>query len=137
MSEGTVALVERLYEGLDRADIEAVLALFDPEVEIATPPSLPWSAGNYTGLDGAAAYFGKALEYLEETQFLVEEIRPSDDWAAAIGNWTGRFRESGGEFNVRFVHFWEFRDDRVIKGSGISDTVGIVRAFSADPASAA
>ncbi len=132
MSEQTTAIVERLYEGLAKADIETVLGIFDPEVEIVTPEALPWSTGHYTGLEGAAAYFGGALQYLDRTGFDVEEIRPSgEDWVAAIGMWSGRFREGGGEFNVKFVHFWTLRDGKVIKGEGISDTIGIVRAFEA------
>lgn len=130
-------LVGKLYDGLGRADIEAVLALFDPSVQIETPPTLPWSKGSYSGLEGAAAYFANALEYLTETHFTVEEVHVEGQWAAAIGDWYGRFRESGGEFDVRFVHFWHFRDGKVVKGSGISDTVGIVRAHMSDALPAA
>ncbi|WP_176611721.1 nuclear transport factor 2 family protein [Actinomadura sp. WMMB 499] len=129
MPDQVAEIIERLYKGLAAADVEAVLSLFDPRVEIFTPPSLPWSTGHYAGLEGAAQYFGGALELLEETAFDVQEIRVSgDDWAAAIGDWSGRFREGGGEFDVRFVHFWTLADGKVIKGEGISDTIGIVRA---------
>jgi ketosteroid isomerase-like protein len=132
MSERSIALVKRLYEGLDSADIEAVVAAFDPSVELSTPTSLPWSTGHYSGLDGAVEYFTRALDYLEVTQFIVEEVRPSgDDWVAAIGRWTGTFRASKGEFDVPFVHFWTLRDGKVVKGAGISDTDGIVRAYEA------
>ncbi|GAA3150601.1 hypothetical protein GCM10010521_42840 [Streptomyces rameus] len=130
MSEQTTAVVKRLYEALDKADIQTVLEIFDPEVEIVTPPSLPWSTGHYQGHAGAAQYFGGALEHLEDTGFKVTEIRVAGDWAAAIGNWYGRFRAGGGEFDVRFVHFWELRDGRVVRTEGISDTDGIVRAAS-------
>ncbi len=131
MSERTIAVVRRLYEGLDRADVETVLGLFDPEVEIVTPKALPWSSGHYTGLEGAAAYFGGALRYLDQTRFDVQEVHASGQWAAAYGNWSGRFRDGGGEFDVRFVHFWTLRDGRVIHTEGISDTDGIVRAARA------
>jgi|GEM_PF-1763116 ketosteroid isomerase-like protein len=129
MSEQIKDLVAKLYDGLDRADIPAIVALFDPAVEIETPPSLPWSKGSYSRLDGAVAYFTSALEYLEETAFSVQEVHVDGDWAAAIGDWTGRFKAGGGEFDVKFVHFWQFRDGKVVKGSGISDTVGIARAY--------
>ncbi|MFE5584782.1 nuclear transport factor 2 family protein [Kitasatospora sp. NPDC056531] len=128
ISEHVLAAVERLYTGLGKADIEQVLELFDPEVEIVTPESLPWSTGHYRGLEGAAEYFGNALRYLAETGFVVDEIRVSDEWVAAIGTWNGRFRSSGGEFSVRFVHFWTLRNGRIIKGEGIAETHGIVHA---------
>ncbi|WUH89163.1 nuclear transport factor 2 family protein [Streptomyces sp. NBC_00433] len=137
MSEQIKELVGKLYDGLAKADVEAIVALFDPSVEIETPPSLPWSKGSYSGIEGAVAYFTSALEYLEDTGFTVDEVRVDGEWAAAIGDWTGRFRASGGEFNVRFVHFWLFRDGKVVKGSGISDTVGIVRAYAPDSVPAA
>ncbi|WP_306323280.1 MULTISPECIES: nuclear transport factor 2 family protein [unclassified Streptomyces] len=129
MSEQTAAVVERLYEALEKEDIETVLEIFHPEVRITTPPALPWSTGYYEGHAGAAAYFTGALQYLEETTFKVQEIRVCGDWAAAVGDWSGRFRRSGGEFDVRFVHFWELSEGRVVRTEGISDTDGIVRAY--------
>lgn len=132
MSEQIKELVDKLYDGFAKTDVEAIVALFDPSAEIETPPTLPWSTGHYSGIDGAVTYFTSALEYLEETAFKVDEVHVDGDWAAAIGDWTGRFRATGGEFDVRFVHFWLFRDGKVVKGSGISDTVGIVRAYAPD-----
>ena len=125
-------LVDELYAGLGKADIEAVLALFDPSVEIRTPDTLPWSSGGYSGLDGAVEYFTSALGHLEDNVFEVTEVRTTEDWAAAIGHWSGRAVASGGTFRVRFVHFWTFRDGKVVLAEGISDTAGILRAF--DPA---
>ncbi|MEU4116044.1 nuclear transport factor 2 family protein [Kitasatospora sp. NPDC028055] len=130
MSEQTRAVVERLYEALSKADVPTLMEIFDPEVDITTPAALPWSTGHYTGTAGTAQYFAGALEYLEETAFEVTELRVSGDWAAAIGNWTGRFRQGGGEFDVRFVHFWELREGRVVRTEGISDTAGIVAAHA-------
>lgn len=124
------ATVEALYDGLARMDAEAVVSLFDAASEIRTPPSLPWSTGHYVGLEGAIAYFTGALEYLDDNRFDVEEVRVSgDNWAAAIGMWYGKFK-NGGEFNVRFVHFWTVKDGKVVRGEGISDTDGIVRAYT-------
>ncbi|WP_194916640.1 nuclear transport factor 2 family protein [Catenulispora rubra] len=127
--EQVVAIVEKLYDALGREDIETVLGIFDPEVVIHTPPSLPWSTGDYQGLEGAVKYFQGALEACADTVFDVEEIHPSGDWAAAIGDWSGTSRASGRGFRVKFVHFWTLRDGKIIKAEGISDTVEIVAAF--------
>jgi ketosteroid isomerase-like protein len=131
----TVAAIERLYEGLANEDIAAVIGAFSPEVVILTPDSLPWSTGHYEGIEGAVKYFEGAVTACADTLFEVEEIRPSGDWVAAIGNWSGTARSTGRSFNVRFVHFWTLRDGKVVKAEGISDTVGIVRAFE-EPAGA-
>ncbi|MGI5519992.1 nuclear transport factor 2 family protein [Micromonospora sp. CA-259024] len=129
MTQNIRSIVDDLYSGLRRMDAPAVVSLFHPEVEIRTPPSLPWSTGHYTGLDGAVAYFTSALDLLDENLFDVEEVRVSgDDWVAAIGQWSGKFK-NGGVFDVRFVHFWAIRDGKVYRGEGISDTDGIVRAY--------
>lgn len=128
--EQVVATIEKLYDALGREDVETVLSVFDPEVVILTPPSLPWSTGNYTGLDGAVKYFQGALEACADTVFDVQEIRPSGDWAAAIGDWSGTSRDTGRSFKVKFVHFWTLREGKIIKAEGISDTVGIVAAFN-------
>lgn len=127
--EQVVATIEKLYDALGREDVETVLSLFDPEVVVLTPESLPWSTGNYTGLEGAVKYFQSALEACADTVFDVHEVHPSGDWAAAIGDWSGTARVTGRSFTVKFVHFWTLREGRVIKAEGISDTVGIAAAF--------
>jgi hypothetical protein len=124
-----IALIERLYEALAKEDVEGVLAAFSPDVVIHTPPSLPWSTGSYEGLEGAVKYFQGAIVACADTVFKVDEIHPSGDWVAAVGDWSGTARSTGRSFTVRFVHFWTLRDDKVVKAEGISDTVGIVRAF--------
>lgn len=134
MSEQTLATVKQIYNGLQTADIKAVLELFDPSSEIFTPGSLPWSTGYYSGLDGALAYFTSALGHVEETRFEVEDWLPSDgqpsgDWVTALGWWYGRALPSGNEFRVRFVHFWTLRDGKVVRAEGVSDTAGIINAF--------
>jgi uncharacterized protein len=127
--EEVVQVVTRLYEGLADEDIETVLGIFDPEVTIVAPGSLPWSTGEYKGIEGAVKYFEGALTACADTRFEVQEIRASGDWAAAIGDWSGTARSTGRSFTVRFVHFWTLRAGKVLKAEGISDTVGIVRAF--------
>ena len=129
MSQDVVGIVKQLYDALGREDVEQVLAAFDPEVEIVTPLTLPWSTGHYSGLEGAVKYFEGALTACADTVFDVQEIRPSDDWAAAIGDWRGTARSTGRSFDVRFVHFWTLRDGKIVRAEGISDTVGIVAAF--------
>ncbi|WP_167368051.1 nuclear transport factor 2 family protein [Streptomyces agglomeratus] len=133
MPEQPVETVQRLYKGLSSFDIDMVLGTCDPEVEIVAPKSLPWSEGEYKGLDGAAAYFAGALGHLDQAHFDFEELLPSGDWVTALGWWSGRFKATGKEFRVRFVHFWVIRDEKVFRAEGVSDTVPIVRASEPDP----
>ncbi|MDJ1130686.1 nuclear transport factor 2 family protein [Streptomyces iconiensis] len=137
MPKQNVDTVKRLYEGLTAFDIDMVLGTCDPEVVIIAPKSLPWSQGDYAGIDGAAAYFASALGHLDQAKFDVEELLPSGDWVTALGWWSGRFKETGNEFNVRFVHFWIIRNGKVVKAEGVSDTVPIARAAEAGLAPAA
>ena len=127
--EQVLATIDKLYDALRREDVETVLSVFDPEVVILTPPALLWSTGDYRGLEGVVKYFQGALEACADTVFDVQEVHPSGDWAAAIGDWSGTCRATGRSFKVKFVHFWTLRDGKVIKAEGISDTVGIVAAF--------
>ncbi|NUS11213.1 MAG: nuclear transport factor 2 family protein [Streptomyces sp.] len=136
MSNQTKLLVSTIYDALEAQDVKTIVSLFDPSVEVQSPPTLPWSQGTYHGIDGAMAYFTSALEYLDQNAFIVEEVHAEGDWAASIGRWTGRFRATGGEFDVRFVHFWDFKDGLVVRCSGISDTHGIVLGYQAEPVTA-
>ncbi|MEU7580007.1 LLM class flavin-dependent oxidoreductase [Streptomyces sp. NPDC041068] len=70
------------------------------------------------GWDGATAYFADALTYLDQAKFDFEELLPSGDRVTAFGWWSGRFKETGNEFNVRFVHFWHIQDGKVGRAEG-------------------
>ncbi|WP_405642382.1 nuclear transport factor 2 family protein [Streptomyces uncialis] len=130
MAEHSPAVTKRLYEALDRCDLEALVGLCDPAVEVVAPPSLPWACGTRTGLVGAVDCFTRAFGMLERTRFSVTEMRPTgDDRMTVVGNWWGRVRDTGREFDVRFVHLWTFRHGMVVKAEVIIDSAGILRAF--------
>lgn len=128
MAEQPVDTVKRLYKALRALDIDSVLATCHPDIEIVAQKSLPWSQGEYKGLDGAAAYFASARTHLDRATFDFEELLPSGDWVTAFGWYGGRFKDTGNEFIVRFVHFWRIRDEKVIRAEGISDTAPIAAA---------
>ncbi|MFI9155812.1 nuclear transport factor 2 family protein [Streptomyces sp. NPDC053367] len=134
MCDEPITVVRRLYDGFERADIEAIVGAFDPSVEIFAPETLPWSNGNYTGKDGALEYFRGALSVLDGNRFDVQEFHTDGGWVAAVGKWSATVRATGDAFDVRFVHFWTVRDGKIVKAEGISDTAGIVRAFTERPA---
>jgi ketosteroid isomerase-like protein len=78
MSQDNVEIVRRGYEALARGDVDAALALFDPDVEV----HLAQDAGNvvgldfepvYRGVDGFLQFLGRLSEAFEEFQWLPEE----------------------------------------------------------------
>jgi uncharacterized protein len=65
--------VEELYAAFARGDLPAVMALIDTDVQIS-PPTLPWSRGDYAGPDGVAQYFQSFAEALDDAAVEPHEL---------------------------------------------------------------
>jgi uncharacterized protein len=59
MSE-KLEVVRRLFEAVERRDLQALLDCYDPEVQIVEPASLPYG-GTYRGHDGARRHVAAFL----------------------------------------------------------------------------
>jgi ketosteroid isomerase-like protein len=63
------------YEAFQRSDLDAVLALTDPEVEIYLPTTLP-NSGTFRGHEGYITWIGQWLEAWEDFRIEVLEMEP-------------------------------------------------------------
>ena len=63
------------YEAFQRSDLEAVLALTDPEVEIYLPTTLP-NSGTFRGHEGYITWIGQWLEAWEDFRIEVLAMEP-------------------------------------------------------------
>jgi ketosteroid isomerase-like protein len=73
--EENVELLERAYEALNRRDLEAVVGLCDPEIEIDNTNAV-FDAEVYHGHEGLARFFAQGSEMWESQRFEPEEYIP-------------------------------------------------------------
>lgn len=126
-----VALVRGVYDAFARGDVASVLDALAEDVAWRTPPTLPWSAGTYSGRDGVARYLGSFAEALVDASVAPEAVVATEDGAVAVGYERGRARATGEPFEARFVHVWKVRaDGRVASMEGVADTAAVVAAFA-------
>jgi ketosteroid isomerase-like protein len=128
---GAIETVREMYAAFARGDVPAVLERLDPDVTWVTPPSLPWSRGEYGGREQVLEYFSSFSDALEDAAVEPRELLACGDRVVALGEERARIRATGGRFAVPFAHVIRVRDDRVVELRGHVDTATIAAAFAA------
>jgi ketosteroid isomerase-like protein len=123
MSEENVEIVRRVFEAAARRDSEAVLALYDPEVEwdvSRDPLSRDPRAGlNLTpvfrGHEGLRRFFGEWYEAWENVEDDYEEL--IDAGEHVISPVVGRARGRASGIAVEWTHsaVWTIRDGKIVR----------------------
>lgn len=133
MMTDALTIVRGAYDAFGREDLDAVLAAFAPDIVWQTPPTLPWSRGDYQGHDGVLAYFQSFLTHLAEPHIAPDELLTCGHRVVAVGFERARVRATGVTFAAAFAHVWTVRDGRVVRMQGIVDTATIRQAFGLEP----
>jgi uncharacterized protein len=126
-----IETAREMYASFARGDVPAVLELLDPEVRWVTPPSLPWSRGEYVGRGEVAEYFTGFAEALDEAAVEPQELIACGDRVLSLGEERARVRVTGERFAVPFAHVIRVRHGRVTELRGHVDTATIAAAFAA------
>lgn len=129
MGEATdrVQLVRRLYAALAAVDLETILEVFDPEVEIHQTGELPWG-GDFRGHDGLGAFFGLLREHITSA-VTIQTVFEAGDVVVQVGRTAGTVNASGATFDVEEVHLLTVRDGRVVRFEAHIDTPAMMRAL--------
>jgi ketosteroid isomerase-like protein len=117
MSQEDVDLARRGYEALARGDMESVLALIDPDVEVEVHTGRPDLPETDT-LRGHAGF----LENLRLLEEVFEDVEVSPEEFIEVGDelivpifTAGRGRASGIRVENRVTHIWTIRDGKAIR----------------------
>jgi ketosteroid isomerase-like protein len=122
MGETNVEVIRRSIEAFNSGDVEAMLAIADPELE--------WRPAFGAATDGATAYRGHAgfREYWRGTQeiwdhFHFEPERFVDDGSCivVVGRGSGRAKGSGIEVDQPFAMLWKVREGKPVFGQTFTD----------------
>jgi ketosteroid isomerase-like protein len=84
MSEENVDQARRGYDALNRRDLDAFLALMDPEVEFTTRFAQMEGGSQYRGHDGVREWWEDLLAIFPDFRVEVLEVRDLGDLAVAI-----------------------------------------------------
>jgi ketosteroid isomerase-like protein len=101
------------YEAFQRDDLEGVLALTDPDVEIYLPPTLP-NSGTFHGHEGYLTWLNQWLEAWEEFEIQALEMEPvGERHVVTTVHQTAKGKGSGIEVEMEIAYMSEIRDGKV------------------------
>ncbi len=128
--------VDRMMEGLaamERGDLDAIVAMADPEVEFINPEHA-LEPGTRHGHDGLRVGLGAMLEVFEDLRFKPERVVENGDHVVAFGNFWARGRGSGMEVGpTTFAVLATLRDGKMVRYEWFNDGEDALRAAGLPP----
>ena len=106
-----IEVVKATFAAFAARDLDAVLALAAPDVEVYAPPDSP-NPGRYVGYEGYLRWSEQWLEAWETFTLDVLDIEAVDDrHVVAVVRQNGRGRLSGLEVTMAGAHLYEIDAD--------------------------
>ena len=113
---GDVVTLERLYEAINRSDLEGILRVQSEDVEWHGPRIFPDLAGPHRGHDGIRAYTRRVMDAWSEFSVIPEKFVDLGERVLVLTRERGRGRASGIEVQSRpTAHLWTLRDGIVVR----------------------
>jgi ketosteroid isomerase-like protein len=113
MSQQNVEVVHRIYQALNRNELEAAFPLMTTDVEFVNPPYAV-EPGTHTGHAGFAGAFENLRETFSTFEYSVEWVEEHGQHVLVWATFRGHRREKAQTSWPRF-HAWTFRDGKVCR----------------------
>ena len=122
-------LIKQGYQYFAEGNVEAVLALFHPEMEWNECKGFPYISGDGLFIGPNAVVqnvFAKIPENIEGFQVDVQELFGSGDKVVMVGQYKGVWKATGKEFKANAAHVWTVKDGKATHMFQAVDTAEIV-----------
>jgi ketosteroid isomerase-like protein len=120
MSQENVEIVDRLVEAWNRGDLEAILALFDPDCDVIFRRDVP-EPGPFHGHAELREWAEGFLAAWESHRAEVVELMEAEDTVVAMLHLVGRGSGSGIEMDETDAHAFGFRDGKITRWQNFSE----------------
>ena len=107
-------MVRKSYAAWTEGDLDAMLRLADPEVELLTSGSFPDLAPVYRGHRGLREFWEAIRAPWDMFHLDVERVVEGEDCAAMLVTFRARGKDSGVVTNMEQGHAMRFRDGRAV-----------------------
>ena len=125
-------VVRRGYDAFGRGDINALLELFDDQIQWVTPgPSELATSGRRTGRQEVGQFFALVNELFDVLRFEPKEYIAQGDRIVVLGTEAARVRSNGKMLELDWVHVFTMRTGKVVAFQEFFDTAAVVAAMSA------
>ena len=113
MSGENVEIVRRIYEHLNRGDVEGVVELCDDDFLMDMSERV-FNPDTYSGPDGIRRFYEGVRDAWESYRWDVEETRVAGDSVVAMLHCRGQSREGGPRVDWRVAWLWKFQRGRPV-----------------------
>ena len=108
--EPRVELVRQAFEAWEQGDVEATLAVFDPEIEVFAPPEIG-NPGTFHGIDGFMSWATAWLEVWDSFSQELASIEPVGERHVLVdSHQSGRGKGSGVKVELDVTYVYEIRN---------------------------
>jgi uncharacterized protein len=122
MSQEDVAVLCRSIEAFNSGDVEAMIALADPELEWRPAfGASPGGATAYHGHAGFREYWRGTQEIWDHFHFEPEDFIDDGNSVLVLGRGSGRAKGSGIEIDQPFAMLWKVRAGKAVFGQTFAD----------------
>ncbi len=124
MAEEDVQTLRGGYEAFNRGDIDAVLEIFDPQIEWHELEGNPQVAGIFRGPEAVRdEVFASVPENWDEFEVDAHDFIDADEHIIVTGHFRGRPKGNGGALDAHFAHVWRMRDGKAVHFTNYADTM--------------
>ena len=124
-----VELVTQGYSDFATGNVEAVLAIWDPEIEWHESKGMPYVNGDgiYKGHEAVVANVLMQLPvYFDGFNIEVTEIFGAGEKVVMMGYYRGTNKATGNPFEANATHVWTAKDGKMTHFFQAADTVSII-----------
>jgi ketosteroid isomerase-like protein len=107
VSQENVELVRRGYEAFAQGDIEAALAMCQPDIQVEDHERSLETPTSYHGRDGFLTLFATVNEGFSDVRYTPEKLTDVGDRVLVDVRRTGRGKASGAQVEERQFHVWD------------------------------
>jgi ketosteroid isomerase-like protein len=115
MSQENMELVRRGYEAFAHGNIEGVLAMFHPDIQVEDHDRSLETPSAYHGREGFLSLFATVNEGFSNVRYTPEELTDVGDRVLVEVRRTGRGTASGALVDERQFHVWDVVAGRAVR----------------------
>jgi ketosteroid isomerase-like protein len=123
--ESEINALRRIYDALDRWDVDEFANDVTHDFELILPQTVPWG-GTRHGRDGVEAYATIFRDHVEGQWADPDDFIEAGDLIVVLGRLRGRARATGVEYEVDFAHVWTLSDGMPSRCRSYFDTAPIM-----------
>ncbi|HEV3468579.1 MAG TPA: nuclear transport factor 2 family protein [Pyrinomonadaceae bacterium] len=128
--QDNVRVVQDAYAAFQRGDIPGLLEILSEDIDWwtpGTPGQIPY-AGRLRGRDDVRGFFDRLSATEEITHFEPGEFIAQGDKVVVTGNYKGRTRAAGRDYDLDWLHLFTVRDGRISAFREYVDTAALAEA---------